>query len=101
MFQRKAFLHWYTGEGMEEDEFSKAEGNNLEWCSKSYSCTFFFAEVNKILFGFGSEKIMFASVSWFVFELLSLHPLKTRRSWYFILKENAGKKKMSMLFDYF
>lgn len=26
MFQRKAFLHWYTGEGMEEEEFSKAEG---------------------------------------------------------------------------
>ena len=26
MFQRKAFLHWYTGEGMDEDEFSKAEG---------------------------------------------------------------------------
>lgn len=29
MFQRKAFLHWYTGEGMEEDEFSKAEGKIL------------------------------------------------------------------------
>ena len=29
MFQRKAFLHWYTGEGMDEDEFSKAEGTIL------------------------------------------------------------------------
>ncbi|XP_065202411.1 tubulin beta-1 chain-like [Planococcus citri] len=34
MFQRKAFLHWYTGEGMEEDEFSKAEGNLLDLISE-------------------------------------------------------------------
>jgi tubulin beta len=27
MFRRKAFLHWYTGEGMEEMEFSEAESN--------------------------------------------------------------------------
>ncbi|KAJ8937212.1 hypothetical protein NQ318_006633 [Aromia moschata] len=27
MFRRKAFLHWYTGEGMEEMEFNEAEGN--------------------------------------------------------------------------
>nr|CAI5857284.1 unnamed protein product [Callosobruchus analis] len=27
MFRRKAFLHWYTGEGMEEIEFSEAESN--------------------------------------------------------------------------
>lgn len=27
MFRRKAFLHWYTGEGMEEMEFSDAESN--------------------------------------------------------------------------
>ncbi|KAH8920534.1 tubulin-domain-containing protein [Atractiella rhizophila] len=27
MFRRKAFLHWYTGEGMEELEFSEAESN--------------------------------------------------------------------------
>lgn len=27
MFRRKAFLHWYTGEGMEEVEFSDAEAN--------------------------------------------------------------------------
>ncbi|KAL4135534.1 hypothetical protein QTP88_007140 [Uroleucon formosanum] len=25
MFRRKAFLHWYTGEGMDEQEFSEAE----------------------------------------------------------------------------
>lgn len=25
MFRRKAFIHWYTGEGMEEDEFAAAE----------------------------------------------------------------------------
>ena len=27
MFHRKAFLHWYTNEGMEESEFSEAYGN--------------------------------------------------------------------------
>ncbi|XP_061544669.1 tubulin beta-6 chain isoform X1 [Phycodurus eques] len=27
MFRRKAFLHWYTGEGMDEMEFTEAEGN--------------------------------------------------------------------------
>jgi len=27
MFRRKAFLFWYTGEGMEEMEFSEAESN--------------------------------------------------------------------------
>jgi tubulin beta len=27
MIRRKAFLHWYTGEGMDEIEFSEAEAN--------------------------------------------------------------------------
>lgn len=27
MFRRKAFLHWYIGEGMDEAEFSEAESN--------------------------------------------------------------------------
>ena len=27
MFKRKAFLHWYTGEGMDEMEFTEAEAN--------------------------------------------------------------------------
>lgn len=27
MFHRKAFLHWYTGEGMDEMEFTEAEAN--------------------------------------------------------------------------
>jgi tubulin beta len=27
MFKRKAFLHWYTSEGMDELEFSEAESN--------------------------------------------------------------------------
>lgn len=27
MFRRKAFVHWYTGEGMEEMEFTEAESN--------------------------------------------------------------------------
>ncbi|GMP34116.1 hypothetical protein CsSME_00007129 [Camellia sinensis var. sinensis] len=27
MFRRKAFLHWYTGEGTDEMEFTEAESN--------------------------------------------------------------------------
>merc|ERR1711906_93369 len=27
MFRRKAFLHWYTGGGMDEMEFTEAESN--------------------------------------------------------------------------
>ena len=27
MFRRKAFLHWYTGEGRDEMEFTEAESN--------------------------------------------------------------------------
>jgi tubulin beta len=27
MFKRKAFMHWYTGEGMDEMEFTEAESN--------------------------------------------------------------------------
>ena len=29
MFRRKAFLHWYTGEGMDEMEFTEAESNMI------------------------------------------------------------------------
>ena len=27
MFARKAYMHWYTGEGMDEMEFSEADAN--------------------------------------------------------------------------
>jgi len=27
MFRRKAFFHWYTGEGLDEKEFTEAESN--------------------------------------------------------------------------
>jgi len=33
MFRRKAFLHWYTGEGMDEMEFTEAEST----VSRSFS----------------------------------------------------------------
>jgi tubulin beta len=34
MFKRKAFLHWYTGEGMDELEFSEAEANMSDLISE-------------------------------------------------------------------
>jgi len=30
MFKRRAFLHWYTGEGMDVMEFSEAESNTMD-----------------------------------------------------------------------
>jgi tubulin beta len=37
MYRRKAFLHWYIGEGMDEMEFSEAESNMLDLVSE-YQC---------------------------------------------------------------
>ena len=37
MFRRKAFLHWYTGEGMDEMEFTEAESNMNDLVSESSS----------------------------------------------------------------
>ena len=34
MYRRKAFLHWYTGEGMDEMEFSEAESNLADLISE-------------------------------------------------------------------
>ena len=32
MFRRKAFLHWYTGEGMDEMEFTEVDIMLLKLC---------------------------------------------------------------------
>ena len=34
MLARKAYLHWYTGEGMDEGEFSEAESNLTDLISE-------------------------------------------------------------------
>lgn len=34
MFRRKAFLHWFTNEGMEESEFTEAESNMIDLVSE-------------------------------------------------------------------
>lgn len=38
MLRRKAFLHWYTGEGMDEMEFTEAEANLLDLVSEYQQC---------------------------------------------------------------
>lgn len=45
MFKRKAFLHWYTGEGMDEMEFTEAESNMNDLISEyqQYQVWFCFA----------------------------------------------------------
>jgi len=30
MYKRRAYIHWYIGEGMDEMEFSEAESNTLD-----------------------------------------------------------------------
>ena len=34
MFAKKAFLHWYTGEGMDDMEFTEAENNMKDLISE-------------------------------------------------------------------
>ena len=41
MFRRKAFLHWYTGEGMDEMEFTEAESNMNDLVSGTVRFPFF------------------------------------------------------------
>ncbi|XP_042523250.1 tubulin beta chain-like [Dipodomys spectabilis] len=36
--RHKAFLHWYTGEGMDETEFTEAESNIKNLVSKYQQC---------------------------------------------------------------
>ena len=34
MFERKAFLHWYQGEGVDEDDFNVSEFNANNLCDE-------------------------------------------------------------------
>ena len=38
MFRRKAFLHWYTGEGMDEMEFTEAHSNMNDLATEYVEC---------------------------------------------------------------
>lgn len=52
MFRRKAFLHWYTGEGMDEMEFTEAESNMNDLVSEYQQyqvCKFGIYQMHKIL----------------------------------------------------
>jgi tubulin beta len=40
MFRRKAFLHWYIGEGMDETEFIECESNINDLISEYESYQF-------------------------------------------------------------
>lgn len=37
-FRRKAFLHWYTGEGMDEVEFTEAGSNMNDLFAECQQC---------------------------------------------------------------
>jgi len=53
MFRRKAFLHWYTGEGMDEMEFTEAESNMNDLVSEyqQYQVSLDSPLINWILLG--------------------------------------------------
>ena len=38
MYRRKAFIHWYTGEGMDEMEFRQAESSINDLASEYKGC---------------------------------------------------------------
>lgn len=51
MFRKKAFLHWYTGEGMDEMEFSEAESNMNDLLSEYQQYQEATLEDNEDLYG--------------------------------------------------
>lgn len=41
MFEKRAFVHWYKGEGMEEEDFKNAKNNVCDICDEYYgTCQF-------------------------------------------------------------
>jgi tubulin beta len=55
MFRRKAFLHWYTGEGMDEMEFTEAESNLNDLISEYQQYQDGKLMLNNILWTFSSR----------------------------------------------
>ena len=56
MFRRKAFLHWYTGEGMDEMEFTEAESNMNDLVSEYQQYQDATAEEEGIISDFSTTK---------------------------------------------
>lgn len=56
MFRRKAFLHWYTGEGMDEMEFTESESNMNDLISEyqQYQVNF----TNDLPITYGNESFL-------------------------------------------
>lgn len=94
MFRRKAFLHWYTGEGMDEMEFTevidlwgerdKLRGrvNLLPQCSDDIQGIFFFSRLHIFMFTFstleGRRKL---APSWRSQRLLGLVLGSRKKNW--------------------
>ncbi|GJV73399.1 tubulin beta-2 chain-like protein [Tanacetum coccineum] len=66
MFRRKAFLHWYTGEGMDEMEFTEAESNMNDLVSERTKIPPTYANLtgltNKIGISRGSALLYFCAI---------------------------------------
>lgn len=58
MFRRKAFLHWYTGEGMDEMEFTEAESNMNDLISEyqQYQVSWRYSHLHKVVRLYGVER---------------------------------------------
>merc|ERR1711916_332633 len=72
MFRRKAFLHWYTGEGMDEMVFTEAESNMNDLVSEYQQYQDATAEEEGEFDEDEEGDDMMAQVRQFLFELGSL-----------------------------
>ena len=89
MYKRRAYLHWYTGEGMDEMEFAEAESNTHDLMSVlhpsqshrsnamliSLACSAEYQQVRLLAFAVGTTRFWSSNV--FIFSSV---PRSYRRS---------------------
>ncbi|CAK0812994.1 unnamed protein product [Prorocentrum cordatum] len=63
MFRRKAFLHWYTGEGMDEMEFTEAESNMNDLVSEYQQ----YQDATAICIHIGQAGVQIGNACWELF----------------------------------
>ncbi|CAJ0945479.1 unnamed protein product, partial [Mesorhabditis belari] len=78
MFRRKAFLHWYTGEGMDEMEFTEAESNMIDLVSEyqqyqeAEAENHVFLDESRYKFCCGLLPVEIAALLFFIMEIFAL-----------------------------
>ena len=105
MFRRKAFLHWYTGEGMDEMEFTEAESNMNDLVSEYQQYQEATVVHQRIISNRTSMPIFSSNQKWpmefilsvFLSDFCPLFPLKKKKKFFWkkkiFLKKILIKKK--------